>query len=838
MFGNAGAKFVVQFSIEGSGEKDLEKILGLMKAVGAASPGKSGGDHGGVHAGLGKAKTAAEGLTGSLEHAHEAMAGVAVAATAVSETMDRVAEIGVKMMEVGVGILHGWETLVSKLVEKGGEFESMLLRMQATGKTGREAIGMMKDAIEFTQKLPLTESDAVRIMSTLAVAHVDALKPIGETYDELAKKGKTLKDLPTLLGTEKMKKEGPNAVTLVGDVLAAMGHLGSSYQGMAIHELMEFIETGTARSAKTFGPMVTEVRKLGKHAKTAQDRIKGLQEILEHRGALGISVTAMTTLGGVQSNLKGLFDRVAVAVLDPGDNQGLQTRVVMALQRLYEAFNEGIKEHGPTLASIKGMFSVVFDALIFAMDNVAKVVKVTLDFIGDHPIFMKLVVGSSLVVAAMLILGGAAIALSATLLGAIAVIAMLPEVFLVIPVAIGLVIVSIAALTAALAAGYTAYKLYEANFAGVKTFFADVGLIIDATREALDDWNGSMASISEETYQKLEKAGLTGFFLRAIYWIRQAQVYWEGFSDAIEQRWTRIGMKFGEAWDRGSAALGRIMVALGHVIGVLLQSNTTVDATTKKGEEFGDAVAGILESIADMAVSASEWLDQAVGSVPEVVDSLADIYETIIYIKNGFDIVWDVGTGTFLALASGVSLVLGPLILLYDYLKMIVKAWDAMASGDFSKARQVVRAAGDEMSADAKGWLGRTAGLAMGAGRQFNKVWGEFEDMGEGQAEADAMRKKGNDWRFKKTGAPILDAPSPVPTPPAAIGPPRWEETDEYKVKKEKEDRLAANRVYQAPAPPPLQLKGDVNLDSRKIGDVVWEDVKGRMERAGYQPGG
>jgi hypothetical protein len=242
------------------------------------------------------------------------------------EVLEKMNHAGESLIGFGVGIVQTMGRGFDALLHKGAEFEQMSLRIQSTGKTGAEARGLMQEALNITKQLPIAESDAVRIMTTLATAHVDALKPIGETYDQLAAKGKVMKDLPEIMGTERMKKEGPKVISVVGDMLAALGHLGSGYQGMAIHELMLFIETGAARSQNTFQAWQHEFRELGHKAKTAEDRIKGMTEILSKKGALGMSQAAMNTMGGIMSNFKSMMDTISVAVMEPTKPGGVMDK--------------------------------------------------------------------------------------------------------------------------------------------------------------------------------------------------------------------------------------------------------------------------------------------------------------------------------------------------------------------------------------------------------------------------------------------------------------------------------------------------------------------------------
>src|ERR1700690_3486823 len=158
--GGSGAKFIVDFPIEGSGEQDLEKIARLGKAVQTIF---SDNSHGGDLAdGIGKGAGAMRGLGDAFRETTAFAGELSMVVMEISEALDKVHEFGLGMMEGGVAILHGWEGLLEKLMEKGGEFENMLLRIQGAGNTPEHAQKILQDTLAATARMPITEEQATR----------------------------------------------------------------------------------------------------------------------------------------------------------------------------------------------------------------------------------------------------------------------------------------------------------------------------------------------------------------------------------------------------------------------------------------------------------------------------------------------------------------------------------------------------------------------------------------------------------------------------------------------------------------------------------------------------
>jgi len=821
--GASGAKFVVNFSIEGSGESDLKRISGLFKGI-QQQAGSSNGK--GVAAGLGDASGHAEALHGSLGKAKGHMEGFGATAMVGMEAMEKIGEAGVALVEAGAGILEMWGKAFEVLIHKGQEFESLILRIQGSGKTRGEAIHMMDQALEITKMLPLTEMDAARIAQTFSTIHIDATKRLGESYEELNKKGKTMKGLDEIIGVEKMKKEGPKAVTVVADMLAAMGHLGTGYQTQAIHEMMVTLETGKIMSKLTFAGLGGDLEKFRHKLAAARDpaaRLIAMQEILSKRGALGLSQAAMTTWGGVMSNFKGIIDQFAYQILQPGKAGGLLSQLTKGMSDLYDTIKEFFDETNPKgqefLHTLRATFSMVGGWMMRVVKEFGVVLKQVMSFFGQHPMIARFAAGLSVLAGVALIAGGAFITLSALLGGVAIALAALPEILLAPLALLGLFPPLLAAMTVGVAVVSAAWVAWDKDLGGIKTTILDVKLVIEGVMEAFEDWHGGMASISEETAAKLERRGLMGVFLKLINFARQAQMFWEGMTDGFGRRWDGILPKFSRAWDTLGTALGRIMDAVKSILGafglMVSTGNKAVNDAASSGERWGDRLADVAEVIATVVEVGTDAFLKFIGYVPDMIVSFSNMYMTVLYLKAAFKEVWAVASLAFDVVKLGISNVMSTLAPLVDLVWGAVKALTALQHLDFSGAYEAAATGIKNANTSSKYWSEARANAANAIPEDIASVAAAEKEKGEAYG-------KGMDFRNNALAAyaKISKGGSLAPTPPALFGPPAPPEMWDAREKADREARLNAaavpNRGHQAMTQV-IELKVDREVLARVV---------------------
>jgi hypothetical protein len=745
--GSSGAKFVVNFSVEGSGERDLEKIAGLFKGIQASAAGSGSGK--GISQGLGQASGHAEELSTSLHKTKGHMEGMGVSAMVGMEAMEKMGEAGVGLIDFGVSVFETWGKAFEHLLHKGGEFESLILRIQGSGKTHGQALDMMDKALEITSQLPITEMDAARIVQTFATIHIDATERMGESYAKLAEKGKTMKGLEDIMSAEKMAKEGPKAVNVVTDMLSAMGHLGTGYQQQAIHEMMVTLETGKIMSKLTFAGLGGDLEKFKKMLHSAKDpaaRLVAMQEILSKRGALGLSMAAMSTWGGVMSNFKGLVDRVAFAIDEPGKKGGFLNRITMGMKELYETiadfFDKGTKEGTKFLGMLRETFGMVGGWMVEGVKILGKALKVVFTFMGDHPALVKTAAALTIVGGAVLILGGAFLTASAAIGGVILALVAMPELLLAPFALLPILPVMFVAIAGAIAMATVAYHAWEKDFGGIKTFFSNVKLVIDAVSEALDNWGDGMSATTEETAEALEKAGLAGVFLKIINVMRQVEVFYKGFIEGFGVRWEAASVKFGKAWDRLSSAFGKIMdagIAIMSTFGMMVSTGRdAVESAGASGESWGDKLGQVAEAVASLAESAAGAIDDLINNAPAVVRWFSGWYQIVLEVISAMKIMAGVAGMAFNGLALVLSEVMAVASPLMDVMWGIAKATMYMASAQPAKAWEALSEGTSKAAKNAEYWQGAVTNRLASEGKYAAMAKEGYDELSEGKGKETA----------------------------------------------------------------------------------------------------
>lgn len=558
-----------------------------------------------------------------------------------NQSFERLAQTGEGFMEAGVKGLEVVGKTIEHLYEQGGEFEASWLRLMGTGKSGAEARGLMEQAVKYTQKLPIAELDAVRMVQTFAIAHINALSQIGGSYDELAKKGETMKDLPSLLGLEEMKKEGPTAASVVTDMLAALGHLGTGYQTQAIHEIMQWIETGTAASRIVFGPWKHEIITMGKSAKTAEKRLMGLMKLLSEKGALGISTAAMKTRGGILSNFQGLAQLMTQSIMGPGDPNGIQMQVNRVLMGIYKSvqqfFDEGEERGHKFLGQLRDAVGSVVEEIGVIAKGLSKVITGTLDFIKDHPGLAKFILQITIAGSAVLVLVGGIMTLAAAL--GLFVIALIPAAIgltalgaLFTTVILPILPLFVAGIAMATAEGGTLTNVLENMASPIKK----ITTLFGAASEALRNWGDEGTFVSKETAEALQEVGLLDFFVNTVDWLRRGQLAWERFQTTV------TGAEFQPIWDSFSNAFTNILEGIGRILEMFGLLPPTVDEAVDGPSGKLDSLANLIDSIAMAAKRVGAVVKNMLDGIqPEdVVNGFLTWYEILIDIKDVVAFIW------------------------------------------------------------------------------------------------------------------------------------------------------------------------------------------------------
>jgi len=619
---SVGAKFVIQFNVEGKGKDDLKKIASLMddfaestekgekslKHAGESADELAGKMHGVAHAG---------------EKAHSSFGQMAHMAHASHQLVEAVGHKGHGFIEAGKEGIGVFGELLGEMMHELAPVEQSIIRIMSTGhKTKEEAVHMMHEAANLMGVLPVTESQVSNIVSGLVSANVDMHKSFGK-YSELAATGAAAKEVG-----ENFAKMGSNfdkvsTTSMVTDFAAMNGQL-EDMDGF-VQMFNSVLSTGNVSHLANRVPrdvlqaLTKGVKKGG--ADAGNEMMDNLFDILKKRGAIGAGALATETAHGVMVKFQDLKMSVARAIgMLPGEG-GSYDKIVVAFsdihRKIFATFNDP-----EFIAAIHDTMQPVIDTLLFGLEAVGDALAYIFNAIKEHPIILKVAAGFLAVGSAISILAGAALALGSAIAGPVITLMLMPELLLIIPAGILAMVAAFGALSFVVVAAAGAAEMFKQNFGGVLDFMQKAQVLGKALTETFQNWGDSSSYMSEETYQALNKMGLVPMFLNIVGWMRKAQQAWSGFKKGFLESWDSIKAKVGGAFGEVSSSVERLMGSLGHMF---QSSKTSAKDATGAGENWGKTAGAIVDKIADGVVWLTRGISTFLNGIPDIIRGVSSV---------------------------------------------------------------------------------------------------------------------------------------------------------------------------------------------------------------------
>jgi len=389
------------------------------------------------------------------------------------------------------------------LLHEAANLEQFIIRLQSTqGTTKKDALDIFNYTIKATTHLPITEAQLVRIATTFKQRGMDIREAFhGKTYEDIIKSGHAVEGLAQSMGNA--GKEGVGLLDLFSDLATTQGQLATEDIGKFVREFSEFMATGQTRFLRTrLDPaLLHELNSTKANAGKAMDVI---YEYLAKRNALGVSRLSMQTFSGVTTNFKGLPQRIANAVFQPGLAEGMARKFSLALAKAFETINEYFDESTEKgkrfLPELRKIFDFIGGVGISVINGLTKAFERMANFMINNPGLGKFLTMVGSILAGLLALRGVMFLFRASL------------------ITIALAGKLVAGVTAALniSTGLLALK-YAGLIAIGGIFFAmfrKVGMVISAVHEAMTSFNPNTGiwTIARKTYDELQKGGLMGLF--------------------------------------------------------------------------------------------------------------------------------------------------------------------------------------------------------------------------------------------------------------------------------------------------------------------------------------
>ena len=389
------------------------------------------------------------------------------------------------------------------LMHEAANLEQYIIRLQSTqGTTKKDALDIFNTTLRATTHLPVTEEQLVRVATTFKQRGMDIREAFGgKTYQDVIKSGHAVEGLADSMTT--IGKQGVGLLDIFSDLATTQGQLGSEDIGKFVREFSEFMATGQTRFLRTrLDPALLHELNMtkGNSAKAMQT----IYEYLEKRNAIGVSRLAMQTFSGVMTNFKGLPQRIANAVFQPGIATGLARKFALSLSAAFEKINEYFDETTEKgqkfLAELRRVFEFIGTVAIAAVNGLTKAFTMFADFMSNNPafgVFLTMVMG---ILSGLLALKGVFFLLRGSMLTfALAAKAMSA-------------IAGVLNLSMALMAGK--FLLVTAVGGLLFAMFRKVAMVIGAVFEAMQSYDPEtgLAKIGTKTYDDLQQSGLIDLF--------------------------------------------------------------------------------------------------------------------------------------------------------------------------------------------------------------------------------------------------------------------------------------------------------------------------------------
>lgn len=359
---------------------------------------------------------------------------------------------------------------------------------------------------------------------------------------------------------------------------------GSGQDAQNVFRNLSFAARGQARNFMALfdGAQTKAETTAFKAAKTAQERMDVLmQTTLRLFG--GISKTTEGTFGFIMDNIG---DVTNLFKADLGEK--ILPAITPLLGRLLE-FISGLQENKAFMGSLVG----AVESIIGFIAPMAKAFLDTLDYVRDliaaNPQLVEFATRFAFIGSVVLVVAGTVGSLIASL--GLFVTIILPA------IKAGLVTLSVAAfpalilfakialaIAAVVAIVEVARRAYESNFGGIRDVIDKVRLGFLGILEVVRNWKDGTSSMSKETADNLEKAGILGFVIKV-----------GGFIGSMVDMFKRMGMAVWESMKQlmdATApireALSEAFLAIGEAIGVFV---------TALGGQAGPALRGTKRDI-------------------------------------------------------------------------------------------------------------------------------------------------------------------------------------------------------------------------------------------------
>lgn len=694
-----GMRFALRFEVEGSGKRELQNILRTMRQVSAAVAGTAGtggpgaprGGKGGVSSlgdqfqklakqiyyvnpaigRLAYGLASLSNLNSTLIPGVAGLAGAFIGLSVGTAVLDSVNQAGMNLVRWGATGVGTILAIGKGIMDTIGPLETAITQIKTLGgMDNAQAFKVLENIQDIIRYTPFQQEELVGMTQALVMGKArldDWTDSAGKaiTLQDALNQGWARNEVPTFAREMKV-----SATSIMADFAALTGNIGDRAATFN-RGIQRLFSVGSARlltdqvNQEALTALVGKAGTLQLQG-TAEDALQRIYDYLKEKQALGMSAIASGTYEGLIKNVEEIPKIFAQAIGGLPGSGGLYDRILAGLQGLYDEVSKFMSNKA-AMTAIKDALEPVLDFLLEAGRQLLTWIRNIAEFFTNNPFLMRMVTWGTLLGGALAVATGLAVVFGAALASVVLVISMgvlalsafnilmshfsvlvmrATKAVLILGASVAGVMLLVAAITAlAAAAGF-----FVIRSEAFQNFWEKTKVLISATSEAIKNWSSNMTSISAETAQSLEKAGLLGFFLKTVSYIRRIQLWWESTTDKISAGWDAISERVSHAANVFAKVLGEAFLGVGTALGLAIESLDTLgtdgtssisNAVTALGLmlEMGLMVATGFMSMIKPLMTAVFWLD----IIRVAIDSSLD------NVKAGFAVIGAVLEETVIA---------------------------------------------------------------------------------------------------------------------------------------------------------------------------------------------
>jgi hypothetical protein len=517
------------------------------------------------------------------EGASEAVDHLGARTHSVAESMREVQEMGHGMMAAGERGLHSIEGMFERVVDTAAEFETLGAQMGfAFGDGAEAAYGRVQD---FANRSVYELKDVTEAVAGLRTAFHE----IDPTLDATAN------------GFRNKSGEMISALDALSDASAGAGtSLGATIQ--AVEGALEGMYIRLQHRYRLSHSEIEQVKRGVAAAHTEQEKFNAVVQVLAaHWG--GAQAAMARTYAFAVKQLPDIRDQL-LKEIGKGALEPMKDFMVELVGTMQDTLHDE-----QFLAPLRDGFTMLGQIVKAAATWFFRAVRYVREFVKQNPQIVRMGIIIAAVGSALLVVVGAFVTAAATIGLAVAALSGAWGTIVTVVTGLGVSLLALGPVIAGLIAIGTALKeAWESDFGGIRTFFERVILIVRGLREAFQDWGEDTVSISEETAQQMDQAGIFDHFMELVGWLERARKFVRGLWEGMREGWEQVAPRLRGAFTRLSAAFRHVGETIEHMlvkVGLIQPAaGTSFQQATNAGLRFADFmmkfVAPVIEYTADI----------------------------------------------------------------------------------------------------------------------------------------------------------------------------------------------------------------------------------------------